>query len=273
MPEVTFAKLHGLGNDFVMVDGVKDPGAAIDPGIAARLADRRTGIGADQVLLLGRGEDGEFTYRIWNQDGGEVAQCGNGARSAHYFLRDRGYCGERTRLRTSAGLIEVRDGKLGPRAFLGVPRFEPGDVPLAREARQEEYGLEWRGRRLTFASLSIGNPHAVFWVDDDATAPVQELGEELNGGGDFPQGVNASFAVRTSDDSIRMRVYERGVGETPACGSAVAACAVVAYGPSSSEFKVTVRGGELLAGWDGEGSQAWVEGAVAHVFDGTVDLG
>ena len=272
MPEASFAKFHGLGNDFVMIDGIATPMPSVSSDQARYLADRRHGIGADQVLLLTKGDDDEFCYRIWNQDGGEVAQCGNGARSAHAFLRRRGYAEGRTRLRTSAGLLEVEDGKRGPRAYLGVPSFEPSEIPLARKVRLDSYPLSWQGYELSFAAVAVGNPHCVFWVKDVNEAPVAELGEYLNSSEDFPEGVNVSFACKTAKDKISLRVHERGVGETPACGSAAAACAAIACDPSTRVFEIVVQGGDLLAGWEGEEAKAWVEGEVSHVFDGTIEI-
>ena len=270
MPDkISFVKMHGLGNDFVIVDGIATPDLEIDNARAQALADRRHGIGADQVLLLKRNSQAQFDYRIWNADGNEVTQCGNGARSAYAFLRRRDYCSNSVTLRTAAGSIKVAAGPTGPRAYLGLPAFEPDHIPLARPTRCDRYQMTWNDTKLEFAAVAIGNPHAVFWVADVAAAPVATLGAALNDTPDFPAGVNVSYAKRTGPQTITLRVYERGVGETPACGSAAAACAVVAHTAEHNQFVITVPGGQLQAGWDGNNKAAWVEGKVNHVFDGT----
>lgn len=274
MAELRFAKMHGLGNDFVVIDALSAPGVKLSAGQVRRLADRRGGVGADQVLLLGPGEGDEISYRIWNADGGEVAQCGNGARAAHVLLKQRGHVDGASKLRTAAGLLEVRDGGRGPRALLGEPAFEPAAIPLQRPARQDRYPYSGGGLATDFAALALGNPHALFWVEDVASAPVAAVGAQLNeAGDDFPRGVNVGFASPPQDARLTLRVHERGVGETPACGSGAAACAAVCFVEHGlAEVEIALPGGELLAGWSGPGTSAWIEGAVAHVFDGTFPL-
>ena len=273
MTELQFAKMEGLGNDFLVIDAIANPHVALTSSQVRKLADRRLGVGADQVLLLARGDGQEVNYRIWNADGNEVAQCGNGARAAHVLLRMRGHVAKSSRLRTRADLIVVTSGESGPRALLGEPSFEPGQIPLARPAKARRYEFDACGVKTDFAALSIGNPHAVFWVDNVEAAQVAQVGRHLNESGDFPEGVNVGFATVPRDGRISLRVHERGVGETPACGSGAAACAVVSFLEHGLPL-ITVRmpGGELNAGWDGPGNAAWIEGAVNHVFNGTFSI-
>ncbi len=276
MPETRFAKMHSLGNDFVVLDGIAAGLPDLDAASVRAVADRRRGIGCDQLLLLGPvGADGAFGYRIFNADGGEVAQCGNGARCAFAYLSSRGYCGKRCTLRTAAGTIAVSQGPSGPRALLGEPRFDPAQIPLAASGRQDRYEANWRGETWQFAALSIGNPHAVFVVDDAEDAPVDELGSFLNRSDLFPERVNVGFAQPLPSRAIRLRVFERGVGETPACGSAAAAAAVALARPADLQagIEVIANGGRLAAGWDGPGHAAWIEGAAVESFAGTADIG
>ena len=268
--------MHGCGNDFVVIDAVRQTLPADFP--AAQIADRRRGIGCDQILVLSRAKGGgDFGYRVINADGGEVGQCGNGARCAHAFLRRRKLANKRRlRLRTSTAEIITEDaGKKGVRAYLGVPQFAPEKVPLRRKKEQLWYaasaaegGTALPGR---FAALSLGNPHAVFAAEAEDIAAA---GEALNDRRKlFPEGVNAGFCRRT-EDGIFLRVFERGVGETPSCGSgAVAAAAVfIRGGAHRSPLRVEMPGGALLCGWKGEGHPAWLQGAVSFVFDGVIRI-
>ena len=291
MPELSFSKYQGLGNDFVIFDGIANPDISLTSKQARKIADRRLGIGADQILLLKEAGD-EFSYQIWNQDGGEVAQCGNGARSAHAFLRQKGYAkNSRTILRTTADLIEVEDGETGPRAHLGVPCFEEEKIPHAnfslkhrpiayekktsskkvRISNKYCYEVTWKDKQYKLFVVFLGNPHCVIQTENVEEAPVHELGKELNSPEHFSEGINVSFATFPTTDSLELRVYERGVGETPACGSAAAACAVINH-DFKEEIAVDMAGGRLLAGWKGGGNMAWVEGKVEHVFDGIIDM-
>lgn len=275
MTELAFAKLHGLGNDFVLADLDAAAGVALASAQVRFLADRRRGVGADQVLALAARPDGAWDYRIWNADGGEVGQCGNGARAAYAYLERRGRvrAGQAVSLRTAAAAIEVAGGADGPRARLGVPAFEPAAIPLRRAARADLYEIEHGGRKIAFAALAVGNPHACVWTDDLAAAPLAELGARLNEEKrDFPEGVNLSFLQLAKDGTVAMRVRERGAGETPACGSAAAAAACVCFRTHGmAEIEAVMPGGRLRAGWDGEGP-AWIEGAVTYVYDGRIVL-
>ena len=275
MPELSFAKMHGQGNDFVVLDGIAVPQLDLTAAAVRALADRHCGIGADQVLLVSNAaQRGEFNYRIFNADGSEVNQCGNGARSVLEFLQRRQYCAGRIVLRTRTGTIEVQPGDTGPRAFLAVPRFAPSEVPYRCATEQRWYEYAWQGRNLEFAAVNLGNPHAVLWVDDVDELPLAQFGADLNRSDLFPEGVNVSVAsCDATDVSFTLRVYERGVGLTLACGSAACACAVIArreLGKASAA--VTMPGGVLQAGWDEHETAAWIEGEVSHVFDGSLDL-
>ena len=273
MAEIGFAKMHGLGNDFVVMDGADLAAGFPDPDAVRALADRRRGIGCDQLLIVGAAAaDGSFSYRIFNADGSEADQCGNGARCVYEYLRRRGRCRESCLLRTAAGAIEVGAGKRGPRALLGQPQFEAAAIPLAVQADAAAGEVFWQERKWIFAALSLGNPHAVFEVEDAERAPVSELGEFLNGSSMFPARVNVSFVQRLAPGRIRLRVYERGIGETPACGSAAAAAAVAAGKESGQpiELAVQMNGGVLAAGWDGPGTAAWIEGEASESFRGSI---
>lgn len=277
MPEIRFAKMHGCGNDFAVFDGIRQK--LPDPFPAAELADRRTGIGCDQILILEkppRGGNADFGYRIINADGGEVGQCGNGARCAHDFLRRKKLARKRRlRLKTRTASILTEDVKNGVRAYLSAPRFAPKDVPLKRKNEQLWYaasaaegGMSLPGR---FAALSLGNPHAVFIAaeGDDLAAAGGELNTNRRL---FPEGVNVGFC-RKAENGVAVRVYERGVGETPSCGSGAAAAAAVMIrgGAAKSPLRVFMPGGELLCGWS-EGKSVWLQGGVHVVYEGAVRL-
>ncbi|MGI9306440.1 MAG: diaminopimelate epimerase [Gammaproteobacteria bacterium] len=276
--EIKFSKMHGCGNDFVVIDAVRQ--TLPEPFPAAQIAARRTGIGCDQILILQkppRNARADFAYRIINADGGEVGQCGNGARCAHAFLR-RAKLAAKTRLRlqTKTAAIQTEDaGKNGIRAYLAAPEFAPHKIPLSRKKEQLWYaaaaaegGMSLPGR---FAALSLGNPHAVFIAaaEDDLTA----AGETLNTNRRlFAEGVNVGFCQKTKDGAA-VRVYERGAGETPSCGSGAVAAAVVLMrgGALQSPVRITMPGGELLCGWS-PGKAAWLQGKINFVFDGALRL-
>ena len=277
MPEIRFTKMHGCGNDFIVIDGLRQK--LPEPFPAARLADRRTGIGCDQILIIQkprRGARADFGYRIINADGGEAEQCGNGARCVHAFLRRKKLARKpRLSLQTRNVSILTEDAKNGVRAYLATPQFTPQKIPLQRKKEQPWYaaaaaegGMSLPGR---FAALSLGNPHAVFVAaaEDDLLA----AGEVLNTNRRlFPQGVNVGFC-RKAENGITARVYERGVGETPSCGSGAVAAAVVMIrgGAEKSPLRVFMSGGVLLCGWQ-EGKAAWLQGGINFVYEGAVRL-
>lgn len=284
-----FAKMQALGNDFVMLDGVTE-GLKIGPGIARRIADRRRGIGCDQVLLLERAQGGaDFRYRIWNSDGGEVAQCGNGARCALVFAESRGLLKGRAEgdlpsavLETSAGTIRV-EGRPGGRvrAHLGRPVFAPERIPT-KIGEWELLQVVRDGFPWVCQALSLGNPHAVFILGEECPdeeelhlVDIADLAGALRRKRKFPEGVNVGVCWPEPDGGpVHLRVDERGVGETPACGSGAAAAAVALARNGIRELPVVVSlvGGELEAGWEGGDSPAWIEGEASEVFTGEFDM-
>ena len=271
-----FTKMHGLGNDFAVFDA---PGAApLDGALIRRLADRHTGIGFDQALLLEapRRTDTAVFYRIFNADGVEVEQCGNGARCIAALLAARGLaCSGAVTLESPAGLIRARtlaDGLVS--VDMGPVHFEPRALPFESQAEAERYPLEVGGGSVEIGAVSIGNPHAVLLVDSVATAAVERLGPAIERHPRFPRRVNAGFMQVVDRSHIRLRVYERGAGETLACGTG--ACAAVAvgrrWGRLDREVHVSVRGGELRVNWDGPGEHIWLTGPAETAFVGHVEV-
>lgn len=271
-----FTKMHGLGNDFVVIDAINQS-VSLTPAQIRRLADRHYGIGCDQLLLVEAatvaGHD--FRYRIFNADGGEVNQCGNGARCFMRFVHEKGLSDKpELRVETAGGPLRLRledDDRIT--VDMGVPRLEPADVPFDAPVRDNTYPLAVDGTRLEIAVLSMGNPHAVVLVDDIDTAPVAELGPAIERHPRFPQRVNAGFMQIVDPETIRVRVYERGVGETLACGSG--ACAAMVAGRLwdrlAPRVKVILAGGELVVSWVGEGSPVLMTGPATTVYEGQIE--
>ena len=274
---LSFTKMQGLANDFIVLDGFKAP-LTLSPAQVRAMADRRLGVGCDQVLVLhpGRTPAADAQFTIFNADGGEVAQCGNGARCAADFLLARGYVsGREVRLETGAGVIHVQaEGGNVYRVNMGVPAFEPARVPLRADRRQNLYRLQSRSAEWEFSAVSLGNPHAVLRVDDVDQADVEGIGRAFQGSGMFPQGINVGFMQVLNPGAIRLRVCERGVGETQACGSG--ACAAVIAGRINhglaGAVDVALRGGRLHIQWKGEGEAVWMTGPAETVFEGSINL-
>ena len=279
-----FTKMQGAGNDFVVFDGITQQ-VELTAGQLRRRADRRFGIGADQVLLVERaGQAGlDFRYRIFNADGGEVEQCGNGARCFVRFVHDRGLTHKRSiRVETLGGVIEPRledDGRVT--VDMGVPAFEPDRVPFdaaglaARVSdRDRLWPLEIHGRTVEFSVLSMGNPHAVQLVDDVEQAPVAKDGPVIEHHVRFPRRVNAGFMQVLDRHAIRLRVWERGAGETLACGTGACAAAVtgILRGVLASPVTAHARGGELRVAWEGPGEAVLMTGPAETVFEGEIEL-
>ena len=268
-----FTKMQGLGNDFVMLDGIRQ---RIDLGSAQikRLADRHFGVGCDQVLLVERPSraDVDFRYRIFNADGGEVEQCGNGARCFVHFVRDQGLTAKRTiRVETRGGVIEPTleaDGQV--RVDMGVPRFEADVIPFVGDSAMATQTLDVAGELVTISALSMGNPHAVQVVPDVEAAPVAAQGPLLERHPHFPRGVNAGYMQVVDRANIRLRVWERGAGETLACGTGACAAVVagIRRGLLDSTVRVRTRGGELAIRWDGPGEPVLMTGPATTVFEG-----
>ena len=274
---IDFTKMHGVGNDFVVFDAPADE-SLLAPGLLRRLGERRTGIGFDQALVLERPRRAGTAvfYRIFNRDGDEVEQCGNGARCVAALLKQRGLApGGSLTLDSPSGVVQARiDGSLGVSVDMGVPDFDPRSLPFDAPREADSYPLEVAGRSLAIAAVSIGNPHAVLIVPDVETAPVATLGPAIERHPRFAKRVNAGFLEIVSPAEVRLRVYERGAGETLACGTG--ACAAVAVGRRrrllDGEVLVRVRGGELRVNWAGPGEHVWLSGPAEISFAGHVEV-
>jgi diaminopimelate epimerase len=273
--ELFFTKMHGLGNDFVVIDATRRPFSP-SPELLARLTDRRFGVGCDQVLVVDKAPtaDADFGYRIFNADGSESGQCLNGSRCFARFVCEHGlWSSDQLRVRTATRLLQLQllgDGQV--RVDAGAPRFEPGDIPLRMPARAARYTLELDGKPLAFGAASMGNPHAVIEVADVDTAPVATLGPWLQAHPAFPERVNVGFLQIVDRGHARLRVYERGAGETLACGSG--ACAAMAVGRAwnklSARVEMQLRGGPLHLEWEGDGAPLMMTGPAATVFEGSL---
>jgi diaminopimelate epimerase len=272
---IDFTKMHGLGNDFVVFDA---PREQVTTEQFRHLADRHTGIGYDQALVLERPRrpDTAVFYRIFNSDGDEVEQCGNGARCIAALLHRRGLAltGAIT-MDSPAGLIHAHIlGNNVVSVDMGVPSFDPRSLPFDAPAESDPYPLEVGGEMLSIGAVSMGNPHAVLEVESVDRARVVALGPEIESHRRFPKRVNAGFMEIVDPAHIRLRVYERGVGETLACGTG--ACAAVAVGRRrgrlDSEVSVRVRGGELRVNWGGPGEHIWLTGPAEVAFEGHVEV-
>lgn len=268
--------MHGLGNDFVVVDCRARP-LALDAAAIRRLGDRHFGVGFDQLLTIEPARDAScaFAYGIWNSDGSKSGQCGNGLRCvARWLARDGALGNGAARLESPSGPVAVEllaDGDV--RADMGEPRFAPAEIPLnvaAAAGRSDDYAIDVDGCEVVFGAVSIGNPHAVIEVESVERAPVAELGPRIEGSAAFPQGCNVGFAQVLARDAIALRVWERGVGETLACGSG--ACAAVAVlrrrGGLDAKVRVALPGGTLSIHWEGPGHALWMSGPAAFVFEG-----
>ena len=276
-PRLKFTKMHGTGNDFVVIDLISQR-CKLRPRDIRKIADRHFGIGCDQVLVVEPplNPDVDFRYRIYNADGGEVEQCGNGARCFARFVRDQ----KLTRKRiitadTGAGVIELRiRSNRDVEVEMGMPRLEPEDIPYAASERAESYILTVDETELEIGAVSMGNPHAVIRVDNVHGADVDGLGARVEHHPDFPQRVNTGFMEVVNRSKVRLRVFERGVGETLACGTG--ACAAVVYGNLrgwlSDSVTVELPGGKLSIAWAGEGHPVIMTGPTAVVFEGSIRI-
>ena len=269
-----FTKMHGAGNDFVVLD-LRHGQTAPDASLCRALADRHAGVGCDQILTIEapRSPRAAASYRIWNADGSQAQQCGNGARCvAAWVVRDGVAQGPRFELDSPTGthVVEVlRDGRY--RIAMGVPDFEPARVPLAGQPEASDtYDVAADGETLRIGAASMGNPHALIEVDDIATARVGVQGPALQRSPAFPESVNVGFAQVQSRDRIRLRVYERGVGETLACGSGACAAAAILMrrGRVDRDVTVALPGGELQIAWPDPAGPITMAGPAAFVFEG-----
>lgn len=273
-----FTKMHGLGNDFVVFDAINQS-VQLTPAQIRWIADRHYGVGCDQLLLVDRpavGSNADFKYRIFNADGSEVAQCGNGARCFARFVRDKHLSGKQQILVDTAtrqlllcfdddGLITVN---------MGIPQHSPAQIPLLAQSEAKLYPVTIENQAWQFAAVSMGNPHAVVSVADVAQAPVLSLGAQLESHPYFPERANIGFMQVVDRQQIKLRVFERGAGETSACGSGACAAVVVGIeqGLLDNAVKVELPGGELLIKWQGRDKPVFMTGAAVTVFDGQLYL-
>jgi diaminopimelate epimerase len=277
MTALAFTKMHGAGNDFVVLDGVRDALPALEP-LAARLADRNFGIGCDQILVVRAAADpaADFRMQIFNADGSQVEMCANGIRCFYKYLRDHGHTrADEIGVETLSGVVRPRWAGEGlVTVDMGLPVLAPAKIPTtlgAGEGPVLDVPVELAGGRVAVSSVSMGNPHAVVFVDDPETAPVETLGPLLEHHPAFPNRVNVEFVTAESRSRVRQRTWERGTGETLACGSGACAVAVVSMlrGVVDREVTIALRGGELAIAWPEDSAHVSMTGPAAEVYSGT----
>jgi len=273
---IQFTKMQGLGNDFMVVDAINQR-VEFSTEQVQKWADRHFGIGFDQLLIVEAAtqEQVDFRYRIFNADGSEVEQCGNGARCFARFVYDRGLT-EKTEIvvETASGIIVlyVEDQGL-VKVNMGQPNFEPSSLPFETEGKAAEYPLQVNGETLLMGAVSMGNPHVVLPVDDIDSAPVETFGAAVESHPRFPERVNVGFAQGVDRQHIRLRVYERGAAETLACGTGACAamCVLRNWGQVDDDVRVSLPGGDLFIQWDGKpDSVVWMTGPAMTVFEGVI---
>jgi len=275
--KLAFSKMHGLGNDFVVFDATSNA-LSLTPDQARYIADRHFGIGCDQVLIVEkpRTDDTEFYYRIFNADGSEVEQCGNGARCFARFVSEKGLSQNNVlHVGTAKGNITLYlEDNNQVRVNMGAPEFEPARIPIGFSQQAIRYQATVDNESLEFMSVSMGNPHAVLVVDDVDRAPVETLGPLLQSHSLFPERINVGFMAIKGRQQIDLRVFERGSGETLACGTG--ACAAMVCGKNSglldNEVVVSLPGGQLTISWQGPGEPVWMTGPAEFVFEGEITL-
>ena len=272
-----FTKMHGTGNDFVVIDKITQP-VKFTAKLARKIADRHFGIGCDQILLVETPNQPhvDFNYRIFNSDGGEVEQCGNGARCFAKFVRDRKLCARNPiKVSTAGGDIEITTNSDNTYSVnMGAPSFSPKKIPLTTDKKEALYSVDLNSGPIEFSAVSMGNPHAVLTVDDVTTAPVSKLGKKLERHAIFPNRANIGFMQILTDQEINLRVFERGAGETLACGSG--ACAAVVSGIVRDQLKTPVKvnltGGTLTIDWQGKKRSVILTGPAKTVFHGQIRI-
>jgi len=272
-----FTKMQGIGNDFVVLDAIGQK-ITLDATKLQRLADRHFGIGCDQILVVEapRSPDTDFYYRIFNADGGEVSQCGNGARCFVRYVRDKGLTGKREiRVETASGVIVPRmepDGQVT--VDMGSPEFEPSKLPFIADRQSLTYTLEVANGSVEISALSMGNPHAVQLVDNVDEAPVLTQGPMIEHHARFPERANAGYMEILDRHHVRLRVYERGAGETLSCGTGACAAAVagIVRGRLDTPVRVTTNGGDLSIAWAGRTLPVMMTGPAETVFEGNIDI-
>ena len=273
----SFTKMQGTGNDFVIFDTFSEP-LSLSAEQIKKIADRHLGIGCDQVLLIGPSKNNEVDvyYRIFNSDGTEVSQCGNGARCVAVYLKNKGIVEKnniKAETKSSQLILTIHDND-SVTVNMGVPKFDPVNIPLAVDKKSENYSLKLGKEEIVFGAISIGNPHAVIIVDDVDLASVKTIGDFLQKNGIFPEGVNVGFVQILDRKNIKLRVFERGVGETLACGSGACAAVAVAYqqGRLEEVVNVELRGGHLTLRWKGGEQPIYMSGFVETVYEGEIEL-
>jgi diaminopimelate epimerase len=278
VPSLRFTKMHGAGNDFVVLDGIRDELPPLEK-LAARLCDRHLGIGADQLLVVRPSRAADFRMEIWNADGSQVEMCANGIRCFFQYLRDRDHTGaDEIGVETLSGVVRPRWAGPGRvRVDMGRPILEPAKIPTTLGSEPGpvlDVPLELDGETLRVSCVSMGNPHAVVFVADPDAAPVSRLGPLVESHPAFPNRVNVEFVAALSRQRIRQRTWERGAGETLACGSGACAVAVVCMlrGLVDREVTVELRGGELEIAWPDDGAHVLMTGPAAEVYTGTIAL-
>lgn len=272
-----FTKMHGAGNDFVVIDAVR-AAIQINEDQIRKIADRQTGVGCDQVLLIEppKRPDADFEYRIFNADGSPAGQCGNGARCVGRFIHDQRLSAKSTiTLQVGSDLRRLEFDEAGSvKAELGAPIFAPAQIPFAADEDATEHALTLANVTVMAGIVSVGNPHAVLLVDDIAATPVEKIGPMIQSLDVFPEGVNVGFMQVESNTHVKLRVFERGAGETLACGSG--ACAAVIHGirlgQLANKVTVSVPGGKLEVSWDDGLSSVWLAGPAETVFEGKLNL-
>ncbi len=272
-----FVKMHGLGNDFVVIDAVRQI-VELTPEQVRQIADRHFGVGCDQLLLVepAQSADVDFRYRIFNADGSEVAQCGNGARCFARFVFEQGLSDKPVvQVETNQGRLTLRrdeDGNIT--VDMGVPQHDPAQIPLRVDQEANAYRVTVNGESWSFGAVSMGNPHAVLVVDEVENAPVSSLGPALESHALFPERVNVGFMQVLGPHHIRLRVFERGSGETLACGSGACGAVVVGIGQGllESPVQVDLPGGSLSIHWLGRGKAVFMTGPAVTVFVGMIEL-
>ena len=275
--KVEFTKMHGLGNDFVIIDNMLEQ-IKLEPELIRFLADRHTGIGCDQVVVLKKSTNElvDFMFRFYNSDGSIAGQCGNGVRCMGKYLIEKGKTDKKViTAETVNNIVTIHiDGLDAIRVNMGSPKFEPEDIPLLYDERRSQYDIELSNEVIKVSSLSMGNPHAVIFVDDIETARVEDLGHQFQKNPKYPDSVNVGFVQILDRKHIKVRVYERGAGETLACGTG--ACAAVVAGIMDNrldnEIVVGVKRGNLVINWNGEGSEVWMAGPATTVYDGSINI-
>ena len=274
--KLKFTKMQGLGNDFVVLDGINQP-VNLDRQQIRLLADRHFGIGCDQLLLVEKAEgEADFRYRIFNADGGEVEQCGNGARCFVRYVHDHGLTQKNEiRVETLSGVISPQLEVNGNVTVnMGQPVFEPEEIPFVAEKSALAYQLELQDKPVTISALSMGNPHAVRVVPDVENAPVAAEGALIESHPRFPKRVNVGYMQVIDRGHIKLRVFERGAGETLACGTGACAAVVAGINLGLLDHRVVVstRGGDLMISWRGHGEPVWMTGPAVTVFEGEINL-